>query len=257
MQEHELNGIANTSGPAGAPVILFLHGLGWNRKMWLYQQQALEKEFLVVTLDLPGHGSQIDRPFQFEEAVRIVMHTADAITASKILLVGLSLGGYVAITCAHRHPERIAGLIIAGSCVLYQGWLGVLARLNGLLLSRVYSEKALVQMQEQSVMSTYPADYARPIVETGFRFKTSGRAFTDLAGKNFRAQLHTYYGPVLILNGEHDARNRKAEQAMLASAQNGQLLVIENAGHLCNMDQPASFTSAVAGFAHTISWETP
>lgn len=256
MQDYECNGSVDVRGPGDAQTILFLHGLAWNRKMWVYQQEVLEKEFSVVAIDLPGHGSQAHKPFQFEEAIQTVMNSITCTTKRQVLLVGLSLGGYIAISCAHRYPERIAGLVISGSCVAYRGWLGLLAHLNGLLFTHIYRENTLVPMQEQALLSSYPAEYAKPIIEAGFHFKTSGSAFSSLAGKNFHKQLRTYTGPVLILNGEHDVRNRKAEQTMLASAQHAQLAIVENAGHLCNMDQPSNFTQAIADFAYTIPWET-
>lgn len=255
MYDNRCAEIADVSGPAEAHTIIFLHGLAWNRQMWMYQQRELEKEFLVVTIDLLGHGSQADEPFQLDQAIQNVITSITYVHKKRVLLVGLSLGGYVAIACAHRHPELIAGIVISGSCVIYQGWLALLARINGLLLSRIYSEKMLIKMQEAALLSIYPGEYVKPLIEAGFHFKKSGEAFFALAGKDFRKELHTYPGPVLIVNGADDQRNRKAEEAMLAAAQHTQLVIIENAGHLCSIDQPMIFTKAIFDFAHTISWD--
>jgi hypothetical protein len=65
--------------------------------------------------------------------------------------------------------------------------------------------------------------------------------------------LRSFPGPALIVNGENDKPNRKREAALLRAAQDGQLQIVKQAGHLCNLEQPEAFTHQVRTFAKGIS----
>lgn len=56
-------------GPTDAPVVIFVHGAGISRKMWLPQIHSLSDHFWTIAPDLPGHGERADEPFRFEVAV--------------------------------------------------------------------------------------------------------------------------------------------------------------------------------------------
>ncbi len=79
------------------------------------------------------------------------------------------------------------------------------------------------------------------------------RVYRELASHNFPAMLETFPGPALILNGENDKPNRKREAALLRTAQDGQLELVKQAGHLCNLEQPEVFTDQVRTFAKRLS----
>jgi pimeloyl-ACP methyl ester carboxylesterase len=243
----------DAAGPPDAPAIVLLHGAAFTRTMWLPQIDGLRDRFRVIAPDFPGHGALAGMPFRLGRAVRVAADVINAQADGCALVVGLSLGGYVAMELAHRHPERIAGLILSGCSVYYRGALGGLARINALLL-KVYSERWLRRMQEKTLRRMLPAALAEPQIKAGFYFRAAGQGFGALAGKDFSAGLRTYPGPVLILNGENDRRNRQGEAALMAAARDARLEIIHGAGHGCNLEQPEVFTNAVCSFARSIGW---
>ena len=117
-------------GPRDAFPIVLVHGVSWTRKMWLPQLKALSDEFRVIALDLPGHGALRKQQFQLKAAVQAVMESLKQQTHDRALIVGLSLGGYVAMACAYDHPQEIAGLALSGCCIDYHGPIGMLSWLD-------------------------------------------------------------------------------------------------------------------------------
>lgn len=244
----------DVAGRRNGHAILFLHGASWNRMMWLPQTKALAGEFRTIALDLPGHGSEAARTFTFKDAVNDAIAAIEQEADGQALLVGSSLGGYVAIEVAARRPDLVTGLVLSGCCADYRGLLGLRALFNGLML-RLVSGKPVRQRMQRALEGMPIGSSARhSIAQAGFTPKSWGRAFWALVGKNFRGRLNTYPGQALILNGEDDGLNRKGEAAMLAAAKHGRLQIIEAAGHLCSLQQPQVFTAAVRDFARSLQW---
>lgn len=236
------------AGQPDAPPIVFLHGAAGTRHMWLPQMDALADEFRVIALDLPGHGAEARYPFRLDTAARDVVMVIDQHAHGRALLVGLSLGGYVAMAVAQRSPAHAAGLILSGSSIVYRGVLGGLARLNALLL-KLYSERWLTRMNKTTVRQMFPPALAEPQIAAGFYWKAAGQGFGAIAGTDFHPALRAYPGPVLILNGAHDRLNRAGEAALAAAARHAEVQIITGAGHATNLEQPEAFTAAVRAFA--------
>jgi pimeloyl-ACP methyl ester carboxylesterase len=221
--------------------------------MWMPQMDALSDEFRVIAPDLPGHGALRKQPFQLKAAIQAVMESPRQQTHDRALIVGLSLGGYVAMACAHDHPQEVAGLVLSGCCIDYRGLIGMLSWLDSSLVTTLFSESRLSRMQEKTLKNMFPETLVRPQLEAGFSWKVVPRVYRELASHDFPNMLHSFPGPTLIINGENDRLNRKRETALLRVAQDGQLHIIKQAGHLCNLEQPETFTLLVRTFAKQLS----
>src|SRR5690606_33893926 len=96
-----------------------VHGIRTSASMWRRQLSAFARHDLdAVAIDLPGHGERMGHPFSLDDAMRIIddaVGPRDAGDRTPVLLVGLSLGGYLTIEYAATHPGRIDGLV-AASC---------------------------------------------------------------------------------------------------------------------------------------------
>jgi len=85
--------------------IIFLHGGTLNKKMWLPQINELKNDFMMLSIDLPRHGGKMDKPFTFESAVaQLDQYIKSQDITGHVVIVGLSLGGYVAIEYAKKYP---------------------------------------------------------------------------------------------------------------------------------------------------------
>ncbi|HEX7346598.1 MAG TPA: alpha/beta fold hydrolase, partial [Candidatus Limnocylindrales bacterium] len=101
------------AGPADASAIVFVHGTRLTRTAWTAQLDALGDTYRVIAMDLPGHGSLADRRFTIADAADELARVIENAAGGRAVVVGLSLGGYVAMDLAARRPELIRGLVLS------------------------------------------------------------------------------------------------------------------------------------------------
>lgn len=234
------------------PTIVLLHGTRLSGASWAPQIAALGEEFHVLAPDLPGHGSAGGQAFTLAGAADRV---ADLIRAEahggRAILVGLSLGGYVAMDVAARHPELVRGLAISGATAEPVGTRS--AAYRGLALAfRQIPAPLLDRVNRRFFAWRFPAEIAEPILAAGFAFGAGDVALRALVGERFRPRLAAYPGPSLLINGELDLFFRPPERSFAAVAADPRRVVIRRATHLANLDQPAAFSAAVRRFARSI-----
>ena len=106
-------------GPRGAPGVVLIHGGGANANWWDHIAPALADERRVVAVDLSGHGWSDHRDgYSLERWTDEVVAVAeDGGIAGSPVLVGHSMGGFVAIAAGARHPDRVAGVVVCDSPV--------------------------------------------------------------------------------------------------------------------------------------------
>lgn len=252
-------GDLSVEGRSDGRPIVFVHGAGISRAQWRPQAVALSDAFLVVAMDLPGHGVRKSEPFDFERAVDAVAGVLDQV-GEPCLLVGHSLGGYVAATVAGRHPERVAGLVLSGSSADYRGRLGTRSRIAGTVLGVAGSfgpvERWFEHYTARNVRDK-PVDgsIAESIREGGVSLRAYGDSARDLAGRDVRADLRAYSGPVLLLNGSEDRLNGDAASDLAAVLDDARVETLSGAGHTANLDRPEAYTATVRSFADGLDWD--
>jgi pimeloyl-ACP methyl ester carboxylesterase len=240
-------------GPATAsrPLIVFLHGTRLTGAEWAAQTRALGDEFDCLALDLPGHGRAADIPFTLAGAGEAVANAIERSGRGRAVLVGLSLGGYVAMEVAARWPERVVGLVIAGATAEPTRVRAIPYWLLALAFDRV-DERLLGRLNRWFFRFRYPAEIAEPIVAAGFHFKGGAAAIRALIGERFIPRLARYPGPTLVINGAYDVLFRLFQPRFVEAAVDARRRLIPGATHLSNLDRPDAFSAAVRDFARGI-----
>ena len=241
----------DAAGPAGAPVIVLVHGSVVTRKMWLPQLRQLSDIYRVIAPDLPGHGSRADTPFTFAAAFTMIADLIGSEGRGRALVVGASLGGYVAIDLAQHHPERVAGLVLAGASRTFMGALGLYLRIVGGAMRRGWlkQRRETAEQKTRRLFSPALADVAEAQLRAGVYPDPLGPAFAEMAGRDFQLLLADFPGPVLIVNGERDTGAVRSAGRFARGSRQATVTTIANAGHACSLDQPAAFSQAVRQFA--------
>lgn len=104
--------LTHTQAGSG-PALVFLHGFCESKDVWTEFVQPLTSQFRVITLDLPGHGqSAVPQDFSMESQAEQVKQTLEALNVRKSLVVGHSMGGYVALALAEKYPHLLRGLCL-------------------------------------------------------------------------------------------------------------------------------------------------
>lgn len=252
----------DTAGPDGAPTIVFIHGAIFTRTLWAPQRDALAEAFHLVAPDLPGHGTLADREFDFEAALDGVDRVIETETDRSPLVVGLSLGGYLATEYARRKPDRVGGLVLSGCSANPVGTLKRVTQFTGAVsrlatrsdrIERFVESRAADWVRNRNLTKSHTAE----IIEAGFYPRSFGVAGRYLEGHDFRAALSTYPGPTLICNGENDLVMKRGQAAHAEAAQDARIETVSDAGHVVNLHRPEAYSSLVGAFAHeTLGLET-
>ncbi|HEY2886987.1 MAG TPA: alpha/beta fold hydrolase [Candidatus Limnocylindrales bacterium] len=239
------------AGPPDAPAIVFVHGTRLTGSMWSPQLAALSDEFRIVALDLPAHGSRAGVPFTMDSAADALAADITEHAGGRAVVVGLSLGGYVAMTLAARDPALVRALVLSGATAEPIGVRMVPYLALAAVMRRV-SDERLQRINAGYFRRRYPAALAEPIVAGGFWSRGGADALRAISGQRFVPRLAAYRGPTLIINGERDLPFRLFAPTFAAAASDVRRVRLARARHLANLDRPAAFNEAVRRFVRSL-----
>ncbi|WP_458688502.1 alpha/beta fold hydrolase [Nocardia tengchongensis] len=115
--------VVDLPGPAAdSPTVLLLHGMATTAMLnWFPSLRELNARYRVVLFDQRwhGHGIRSER-FDLDDLADDVIAVADAVGVERPILAGYSMGGVVAQLAAHRHPDRVGGLVLAATTYRFQ-----------------------------------------------------------------------------------------------------------------------------------------
>ncbi len=246
----------------GLPLV-WLHAFPLSSLMWEAQRRRLGESYQMITPDLPGFGGspRLAKP-SIAGMASSVLALLDRLTVRvPVVLMGLSMGGYVVFELLRQAPERIAavGLIstraVADTAkqrtargklierIHAEGWPTVAPTLLPRLLgqtTRTQRPKIVAQVTEQ-LLANEPAGIIDAVQAMAARVDST-------------AQVSSIQCPTLIVAGDEDALIPAADtEAMCRAIPNAQLTRIPRAGHLVNLEQPARFSGVVQRFVREVS----
>ena len=160
------------------------------------------------------------------------------------MIVGLSLGGYVAMALAAEHPGIADALVLAGSTAEPTGRHAHPFRMLALAYERTH-HLVFDRLTAAFVRRRYPGGLGDLLVRSGFAYRGGSEALRSLAGEPFLPRLAAYPGTVVLVNGGRDLAMRPGERRFLARARQGRLVTLPGAYHLSSLDRPAEFNAVI------------
>ncbi len=234
------------------PAILFLHGIRLGREIWAPHARLLAQRYHVVTVDLPGHGALSHVDFSEATLRDTISNAVENICASPPLIVGYSLGGYVAMEYSAHHPDHTAALVLAGCAMDYEGWRRFPYEMS-VRLSEMVPRHWLDAFFHVSLRITLPTSVAEVVEQIPFNRDVFRRTAAIAGGnKRFSEMLGTYRKPVLFVQGEYDVLFRMDEKRFLSLLPQARLRVIRRSDHTAPLRRVKEFSDIVADFAERI-----
>jgi pimeloyl-ACP methyl ester carboxylesterase len=236
----------------GDPVVL-VHGFSLDRRMWAPEAAALARTRRVVSYDLRGFGaSTVPRgPYSH---VGDLLALFDALALGPVDLVGLSLGGAIAIDCALTHPERVRRVAVIDSTL--GGWQWSpgggpdftpwkIGRTDGLVAART---AWMANPMFAPTLAGAGAERLRALIGeySGWHWLNDDPVRRPVPPAVER--LGEIRAPLLALVGEHDLPDFHTIGRRLESEAGAKLQVIRGAGHMATFDAPEACLAALTAF---------
>ena len=249
--------MAYTDTGVGYPIVL-IHGYPFNRSLWNEQVAALSPSYRIVVPDLRGFGESDSSPAPatMNRMAQDVAQLLDHLEISRAVVGGLSMGGYVALAFYKQFPSRVRALVLADTRAqadteeakqtraqqaekaLAEGMAGIAdAMLPKLLTPETVSKRPeIVKRVRGMMLKTKPEGAAAALLGMAERDDQ-----TELLSK--------ITAKTLILVGAEDALTPATDSEKMHNAIAGsRLVVLENAGHVSNLERTGEFNEALTTF---------
>lgn len=278
----------NTWGPADAPIVVLVHGLGLSSDSWGKVPDLLAAEHRVVAYDLRGHAQSGDArsgDYSMEAHAKDLDAVLRAVVpdGSAAVVVGNSLGGGIVVARAHHcGNDRVAGAVFAGSggstvtfpgfparglpapvqAGLRLGWMKVL-RTVVLVGKRIRSLEVLSDrlIRQFAFTSDAPRELVARVREDFLNSRPRALARTTMAsishdGSRMAPALTV---PTLVIHGSADPEVSEEElRKLMGALPDGKLLSLPEEGHMLPLTRPELVAEQVAGWvAHVLRAEDP
>ncbi len=229
------------------PALILTHGYSATSQMWAGQLASLEPHFTVITWDMRGHG-QSDYPAdqaQYSEEATVADMAAllDAAGAKEAIVGGLSLGGYMSLAFNRAHPDRTRALLIIDTGPGYKndaardGW-----NQNAIARAEKFEAEGLPDTSRASA----EVRLARHRDATGLA--RAARGMLTQRDARVIENLPNIKVPSVVIVGANDTPFLAASDYMAAKIPGAKKVIIDDAGHSANIDQPAAFNQALLEF---------
>jgi pimeloyl-ACP methyl ester carboxylesterase len=240
----------------GTPLLL-IHGLPFQKGMWKPQLSALSKKFRVIAIDLPGFGEsgaprgEASMPAYAD----LIAAFCNSLRLDSLVLAGHSMGGYIALEFAARHPALLRGLVMVSSRAIAD--TADVAANRRVMAERLKTEPAdfvaEAMLPKMLASDNRDLELRRQVRELMNPLRPEGIAHAQLAiatRRDFSAKLREIDTPALVVAGEKDMIAPLEEAGIIAANfRHGRLEVVENAGHMVSWEQPKAVNAALEKWA--------
>jgi 3-oxoadipate enol-lactonase len=240
--------------------VLFVHGFPLNHTMWKFQLDALGGEYRMIAPDLRGLGkSDVPEPYtsySMDAYAYDLKNLLDRMGVSKVVLVGLSMGGYISFAFNRLFPERIRALVLVDTRAGADSPEGFEGRMNAIESVKGGGPGAIVdgmipKLFSPETLEKNPdvVDDVRSMMEQQNPVGVMGALWAMAHRPDSRPDLPGIHVPALVVVGEDDVLTPPSEARSMADAIPGaRLEVIPMAGHMSPMEAPERFNEVLLEF---------
>ena len=243
-------------------LLIFLHGIGGNKDNWDLNFPILSKHFLCVAWDTRGYGESEDYKGElfFDDVINDLLSIYKCFDKNKAHIIGLSMGGQIACLFYEKYPEKVKSMVL---CDTHFG-LGN--------LEKDEIDKFINSRKKPLLEGLQPKDIALPVTKSLIGNLNNKPAIEELVSsmsklhkesylKTIDASMSTFHDhifpkidvPTLILVGEKDTLTPPSMAFEIHKLiKNSEFSIIEEAGHLINIENPKAFNYKTLQFLKKI-----
>jgi len=240
-------------GDSGGQPIIMLHGLADSWFSFSRVLPALAATYHIYALDLRGHGDS-DRPahgYGMTDFAADVLAFMDAMELPSAILVGHSMGSFIAQQVALAAPQRVARLVLLGSAA--NGCSKDLLEFQQVVdtLDDPVPEEIAHEFQISTIYRPLPDDFLNQVVTESLKLPAYvwRAALAGCLAVDYTADLGRIQAPTLLLRGDHDAVfSRDAQAALVAGLEHAVLRVYPETGHAIHWERPEQVIAHLNAF---------
>ena len=230
---------------------VFIHGSGGDHTAWSNQYAALSRQYNVVAIDLPGHGSsEGSGKSDIGSYCLWVKILLDILLLKNIILVGHSLGAAIILQFAINYPKKIEGIVTVGG--------GMKMPVNPAIFEflKTNPTESVELICKFSVAKGNREKFTAPLMKSLAQARMdvlkgdlSACDRFDVTGEISKISLKT----LIICGAEDKMTPPEFSRQVSESIRGAELCLIEGAGHMVMMERPKEFNVALTNFALSIS----
>ena len=250
-------------GAGGDVPLLFVHAFPLNRTMWAPQVSALVERCRCVAADLRGFGdSSVSPPYSVEQYADDLAHLLDTLRIDKVVLVGCSMGGYVSFAFWRRHRARVRAMVLADTRAGADSEETLARRRQLIHVGRSEGATAVANLQIPSLVGKTTREKQPDTYDAIHRMVAQapiegivGALEAMMVRPDAIPLLPTIDVPTLVIVGDEDVPTPVREARAIAERIPGSRLeIINQAGHLSNMERPAAFNHLLTEFLGALTY---
>jgi pimeloyl-ACP methyl ester carboxylesterase len=243
--------------------VAFIHGFPHNRTLWAPQVSALVDRARCIALDLRGFGeSSRNGPFTIDQFADDVAMLLRMLGIERTVVAGLSMGGYIALAFWRRHRAMVRALVLADTRAGADSEGSRAKRLSLIDLARARGSEAVADDQITGMIGKSTRSKRPALIDDVHRMLASAPvdgicgALEAMIGRiDSTPTLATIDVPTLVVVGAEDVLTPVSEAEILHDAIRGSRLeVIEQAGHVSNLERPAAFNHVLSEFLAALDY---
>jgi len=238
------------------PWLVLCHSLGLDRSMWFQQVPVFARSHRVLAWDARGHGETTSTPgpYDFDLMARDLAALLDTLRVDRVAVLGLSMGGNIAMAFASTFQDRVSALILSDTIASYdpdarRGWrerIAAVKRDGVASLAPIQAERWFTD----GFRASHPEVVERILNLLRHTDQQGYIAVMEaLADLNLLPRLSSVRCPTLVIVGDEDPTTPPSAAEQIHQAiQGSKLVVLEHARHLSPIEQPEAFSRAVLEF---------
>jgi pimeloyl-ACP methyl ester carboxylesterase len=244
--------------------VTFIHGAGGSSSMWFRQIRSFKEKFNVLLIDLSGHGKSKSRfhenskvGYTFELITGDIVEVLNSLSIEKSHFIGVSLGTIIVRDLADRYPNLVESLVLAGAILKFNIRSNMLMIFGNILRSIVpyillYKLEAFIIMPKKNHRESrlLLVKECKKLNQKEFiRWCKLTRGIKKILKSQRQIDIEI---PSLYIMGAEDSIFLPSVRKSVSSFLNAQLSIIENSGHVVNIDQPNKFNERVIKFLKSL-----